>query len=297
MRDERGPWYLLTGLVIGIICGLVYAWRISPVKYVDTSPATLRQDFKDQYRALIGAAYAADNDLARAQARLNLIKDTDSAQAVAIQAQQALASGHSSAEAHALGLLAVALSQKASPSFIPDANPFTEQAPTILTATETEPTTPITATPTLTISTATPFLSPVISSTLPASTTVITIQPALTSTSTNGASFALSGEAKLVCDSILKRPLIMVDAKNSAGQPISGVELIVDWAGGEDHFFTGLKPEHGPGYGDYVMTPDVTYTVHIADGGQPVSGLKTSQCAGSGGSQFLGSWSLVFVQP
>jgi hypothetical protein len=89
----------------------------------------------------------------------------------------------------------------------------------------------------------------------------------------------------------------MVDAKNSAGQPVAGVEIIVNWAGGEDHFFTGLKPEHGLGYGDYVMTPDVTYTVHIADGGQPVPGLKTSQCTGSLGSKFLGSWSLVFVQP
>jgi hypothetical protein len=293
MREERGPWYLLTGLVIGVICGLVYAWRISPVKYVDTSPATLRQDFKDQYRALIAAAYAADNDLARAQARLNLIKDPDSAQAVAIQAQQALAAGHPPAEAHALGLLAVALSQKASPSPIPDANP----SPTLLAPTETDTSAPVTATPSLANPTATPLPSPAVSSTLPASIPVITFQPALTPTSTSGAPFVLSGAAKLVCDSNLKRPLIMVDAKNSAGQPVSGAEIIVNWAGGEDHFFTGLKPEHGPGYGDYVMTPDVTYTVHIADGGQPVPGLKTSQCPGSGGSQFWGSWSLVFVQP
>jgi hypothetical protein len=292
MREERGPWYLLTGLVIGVICGLVYAWRISPVKYVDTSPATLRQDFKDQYRALIAAAFAADNDMARARARLDLIKDPDSAQAVAIQAQQALAAGHPPAEAHALGLLAVALSQKASPSPIPAANP----SPSPLTPTETDTSAPVTATPTQTNPTAPPSTA-VVSSTLPATNPVITPQPAHTPTSTSGAPFVLSGAAKLMCDSSLKRPLIMVEAKNAAGQSVSGVEIIVNWAGGEDHFFTGLKPEHGPGYGDYVMTPDVTYTVHVADGGQPAPGLKTSQCAGSGGSQFLGSWSLVFVQP
>jgi hypothetical protein len=293
MREERGPWYLLTGLVIGVICGLVYAWRISPVKYVDTSPATLRQDFKDQYRALIAAAFAADNDMARAQARLDLIKDPDSAQAVAIQAQQALAAGHPPAEAHALGLLAVALSQKASPSSLPAADP----SPSPLAPTETDTSAPVTVTPTQTNPTTTPLPTGVVSSTLSAANPVITSLPALTPPSTSEAPFVLSGAAKLVCDSSLKRPLIMVEAKNSAGQSVSGVEIFVNWAGGEDHFFTGLKPEHGPGYGDYVMTPDVTYTVHVADGGQPVPGLKTSQCAGSGGSQFWGSWSLVFVQP
>ncbi len=88
----------------------------------------------------------------------------------------------------------------------------------------------------------------------------------------------------------------MVEAKDAAGQPVPGVEILVTWSGGEDHFFTGLKPEHGPGYGDYVMTPDVTYTVHAADGGQPVPGLKATACTGSS-SQLLGSWSLTFVQP
>jgi hypothetical protein len=55
--EERGPWYLLTGMVIGIVLGLVYAWVVQPVRYVNTSPGSLRVEFKDRYRALIASAY------------------------------------------------------------------------------------------------------------------------------------------------------------------------------------------------------------------------------------------------
>jgi hypothetical protein len=292
MREERGPWYLLTGLVIGAIIGLVYAWRISPVNYVDTSPATLRLDFKDQYRALIAAAFAADDDLPRAQARLDLLKDPDSAQAVAVQAQEALAENHPPAEAHALGLLAVALSQNNSYSSTQEASPV----PATPLPTDTNTPVPATASPTPTSPPPTNPPGSVISATLPAAGPTILPLPTPTPSPTSGAPFVLSGEAKLVCDATQKRPLIMVEAKNAADQPVPGVEVIVNWSGGEDHFFTGLKPEKDPGYGDYVMDPDITYTVHVAEGGQPVPDLKASACQGSGGSQFLGSWSLVFVQ-
>ena len=37
MRDEeRGHWYLLTGLILGFVLGLLYAWLVQPVKFVDT---------------------------------------------------------------------------------------------------------------------------------------------------------------------------------------------------------------------------------------------------------------------
>ena len=31
MRDSRGPWYLLTGLAIGAVLGVLYAWGVQPV--------------------------------------------------------------------------------------------------------------------------------------------------------------------------------------------------------------------------------------------------------------------------
>ncbi|RPI29197.1 MAG: AtpZ/AtpI family protein, partial [Chloroflexota bacterium] len=47
MNDDRGPWYLLTGLVIGVALGLFYAWKSAPVEYKDTHPSMLREEYKD----------------------------------------------------------------------------------------------------------------------------------------------------------------------------------------------------------------------------------------------------------
>ncbi len=177
MNENRGPWYLLTGLIIGLVMGLVYSWAVRPVEYVNTSPASLRADFKDQYRALIAAAYAANGDLVRARGRLSLLQDGDTYQALAAQAQQTLADGNSSDEARALGLLAVAIGQGApSPSqdsgqpiastatagttASPVASPTLTVTETIPTASVPEPTlastSPLTPTSTLTISDTSP---------------------------------------------------------------------------------------------------------------------------------------------
>ena len=77
MNDERGPWYLLTGLIIGIAFGLIYAWAISPVQYVDTNPSTLRSDFQTAYINVIAAAYVSTGDQFRTQARLSLLENPD----------------------------------------------------------------------------------------------------------------------------------------------------------------------------------------------------------------------------
>jgi len=111
-EDERGNWYLLTGVVLGIILGILFAWVISPVEYVDTAPESLKDEFKDQYRVLIASAYVANGDLVRAKARLGLLDEADIYLVVAEQAQQMLAEGGSVEEAQALGRLALALGQK-----------------------------------------------------------------------------------------------------------------------------------------------------------------------------------------
>ena len=65
MSEQRGPWYLLTGLVIGVALGLLIAYVIYPVEYTDTAPFSLRTDAKETLRGLIAQAYMADGDLAR----------------------------------------------------------------------------------------------------------------------------------------------------------------------------------------------------------------------------------------
>lgn len=111
-EDERGNWYLLTGVVLGIMLGILFAWVISPVEYVDTAPESLKDEFKDQYRVLIASAYVSNGDLVRAKARLELLDEADIYLVVAEQAQQMLAEGGSVEEAQALGRLALSLGQE-----------------------------------------------------------------------------------------------------------------------------------------------------------------------------------------
>jgi hypothetical protein len=56
-----------------------------------------------------------------------------------------------------------------------------------------------------------------------------------------------------------------VYVRNAQGEGMSGVELIITWAGKDNHFFTGLKPEIDPGYADFQMERGVTYSLALAN--------------------------------
>jgi hypothetical protein len=127
--DRRGSWYLLTGLILGVGLGLVFSWWISPVKYVDAPPSTLRAGYKDEYRALIASAYLYNQDLLRAEGRLAQLKDDDLVQVLARQAQKAMVDTHPKEEIQALNALSLALSGVATPETtghppLPEATPM-----------------------------------------------------------------------------------------------------------------------------------------------------------------------------
>ncbi len=65
-------------IAIGAAGGLFYGWVINPVKYVDTTPDTLRIDYKSDYVLMVAESYGADGDLALAARRLALLGDTPS---------------------------------------------------------------------------------------------------------------------------------------------------------------------------------------------------------------------------
>ena len=294
-REERGPWYLLTGLLIGALIGVLYAWFRQPVEYTDTTPASLRADFKDQYRALIASAYMTNGDLVRARARLALLGDEDLYQTLAEQAQRTLAGGGAMQEARALGILAVALGQP--PPTLPAQVSGTSAVPPA----ESSPSATATLTPTL----GTPLpQAPSLEQTAtarasapgPTSTRTITPLPTRTFTPTPGSLFALKSE-ELVCDTTQNSALIAVQAYDAAGQGVPGVQVVVGWDGGEDHFFTGLKPELGLGYADFSMSPGVVYTLRLAEGGQIIPNLTPTECEAEDGERYWGTWLLVFQQP
>ena len=305
MRDERGPWYLLTGLLIGAVLGLGYAWFYAPVQYVDASPASLSDRHKDHYRSLISASFLATGDLPRARARLGLLDDPDPARSLAVQAQRALAERAPEEEVNALGLLAVALSggELASAAVPPSQNNTAPPIPA-----------PASSTPAPQTATHTSNLESEAESAIPAAaaasstnvstatstqrprTSTPTQLPTRTATPTQGAPFVLKDKSPL-CDIKIREPRIIVNTLDSAGQPVPGVEVIVSWPGAEDRFFTGLKPELGLGYGDFKIDPGTSYSVHLAEGGELVQGLLSNECETRAGERFWGSWALLFTQP
>lgn len=277
MNERRGSLYLLTGLVLGLAIGLVYSLVIQPVQYTDLSPALLSPAEKDQYRALIAVAYLANRDLVRARARLALLKDEDTYGALAAQAQRWLAEGKSAEEARALGLLAADLAQAQA----------TLLAPTVATSA------PFTQPPSSNLPS-----PPVATTTLPSaetpsspSATAASPQP----TATRPSPFVLRKQES-ICDPALGRGLIIVYVWDVEGSELPGVEIVVSWEGGENRFFTGLKPELGLGYADFAMQAGIIYSVRIASGGEPVFNLTAPTCIAANGETFLGVWILEFIQ-
>ena len=92
--QKRSSWYLLTGIILGLILGLAYAWLINPVIYKSGPPAALGEVDKDFYRVTIAQVFWVTGDLERASLRLVLLEDPDPVDALGAQAQRALATGN-----------------------------------------------------------------------------------------------------------------------------------------------------------------------------------------------------------
>ena len=60
-------------LLIGISLGLFYGWIISPVQFVDTTPETLRADYRTDYVLMVAEIYNADGNLSLAAQRLAIL--------------------------------------------------------------------------------------------------------------------------------------------------------------------------------------------------------------------------------
>jgi hypothetical protein len=287
---KRFPWEVIPALAVGMGLGLLYAWVIAPVRYVNTTPHTLRADFKDQYRMLIAVSYASTHDLARAKSRMDLLGDADPVQVLSAQAQRLLASGQPFEVVQQVAMLADDLQSGVA-----------HTPPTAVTMTSTSgiPSTSTTVAPLS--GTETPQSTPVESPTIEIANTLlplntITPRPTHTPTPTAGAPFVLLSNEK-VCNSNLTDGLMQISVVDSRHHQMPGVEIIITWEGGEEHLFTGFKPEIGNGYADYIMQPNVSYTIRIAESGTPVPNLTAPGCDDSSGQPYTGGLHLTFQQP
>lgn len=62
-------------LVLGIVLGLVYAWGIQPVRWVDATPSLLRSDLRLDYLKMAIDSYSVNRDVDLAIARFEAIGD------------------------------------------------------------------------------------------------------------------------------------------------------------------------------------------------------------------------------
>lgn len=264
--EPRSNLYLLTGLVIGLAIGLVYAWVISPVKYTDESPATLSDGTKDQYRSMIALAYAADQDIMRASERLKLVDTGNPQFALAAQAQRLLAEKQSAQEARALTILAANLGQAPA---VPDARTPQGTIPADGAAT-------LAATPIATLNDVSAIQTP----TLPAPTPTATSTPAPSFTPRSTATplhvldapFTLKSKRE-VCDGSIPTGQLQIQVNDSGGKPVPGIKITITWQDGEDTFYTGLVPEVNPGFADYAMSAGIVYRIRAGEVSQPIDGF------------------------
>lgn len=295
MNDRRPPLYLLTGIVIGFLLGLLIAYVILPVRYEDTSPATLSSTQKDVYRSLVGRAYLYEADSRRAFSRLALLQDNDLNSALVAQSQQMLAANEDAESAHGLALLANVFAHPdqvitplvQSTAFISEtATPL----PITITAMASSTTTTqmaVNATATPIQPTATPFAT-------------LTPQPTVTPKPTQGAPYQLVNpdpKDEINCDISKGSSLLMVDVYDAAGNGVAGVQVEISLPnGGSTDFYTGLYPEINNGYADYTMSAGITYSIRVGIGGDIITGLSIPQCTANDGKSFAGNLELTFKQ-
>ena len=211
---------------------------------------------------------------------------------VANQALRAAAENRPQSEVQALAVLAeglgspvevVAPTASPSPSVTPSQTPTSTQTPMP------QPT----STPEAVETQDSPTAEATGASQAPQPSTTPAIQPG--PTSTTAAPYVLRVRDQ-VCDPALPGPLIQIWVLDSDRQPVPGVAVNISWPGGQERFFTGLKPEISPGYADYLMDPQIEYTLRVGDGGQTVSELRSQSCSDTAGS-YPGAVQLEFQQP
>lgn len=258
--SPRGfPWYILTGLILGLSLGALFSFVLNPVRRINTSPSNLAEEYKTNYRLTIAQAFTSNQDPVRASQRLALLNDEDGLTALSRQAQLSLTIGDD-AGAQALANLAAYLGDlQIEPVNTPSLPPP-------------EPGLPV-ETPT------TQQISGSLSTTAP---------PPTQSTP------YLLVDSQTVCE-VDQTALLQVEIRDSAGMPVPGVQISIAWDGGLDTFFTGLKPAIGEGYADFVMTPGITYSLR-ADNSATINNLSAPECMDVNGNPFTGGVLLIFGQ-
>jgi hypothetical protein len=278
MRDERTFWIggFVAGFLVGLALSLSYTWLIDPPPFSDTTPAALNPHDKEIYTVLIAADYNDTGDLDGTRERLTKLEDPDIKNTIVALAERYINEGRDARDIRALARLADALGGTSAAM-----RPFIATPTPTLTLVPTSTPQPPSPTPTRVVrATPTPLVTPT---------------PGRTLTAVAPRTFEIV-QSTALCDPETDG-LLRVYVRDRAGQGIPGIQILVDWPGGEDRFFTGFRPEADPGYADFEMEPGEVYQVELADRqsetAQEVGADLADRCPGLP-PDVQPSWQIVF---
>ena len=268
---------IFLGLLLGLGGALYYTWIFNPVVLVDASPARLSPEYRAEYILLVSQNLAIDNDLERAQERLAALDEVNVTQTVSALLEQFVRERRPASHIAAIANLAqkLGVESQAVALFAPTPSGGLPPSPT----------------PTATSAPTEPALAANKPSPVPSPTLIPTAVPTATPepTATSQPNYRLLNQQQVCEDEAA--PLIEVITFDALLVPLAGVEVLVRWEGGSDHFVTGFKPEQGEGYGDFTMTADTSYTVQLVDGSPEIGDLRVETCDATG---LPGGWRLTF---
>jgi hypothetical protein len=271
----------LVGVVIGLALGLWYTWFVNPVEYDEVAPDMLGEEERHTYLALVAQTYVQDGDLERARRRIEVLgQGRGIAELVAAHADLAFERGEPLQVVQALAVLAEGLggqpqvaAQVFSGTLVPGGQTLSPTpSPTFRPTSTPQPTPTYTSQPT---------------EQEPGEEEEITLTPGPPT------AFELT-DRQVFCDPRFPNGALIVRVFDAEGEGVPGAEVMVEWEGGEDHFFTGLKPDIGAGYADFETEPDGVYTVTLVGCSQPVVSLDVVPCTTDDGQPGNRAYRLTF---
>jgi hypothetical protein len=288
------------GFAVGLALSLTYGWVLDP-RPLPVRPADLRLRDKEFYLRLIAAAFFHDKDEEKAQARLAELELPNLEETLVGVTERYITEERDVRDIIALVMLADALGQTTRPMVAFLATPTPAPTPTPTRAPTPTPRPSQTPTPVTPIPTRTPTPTRTRTPTqTPTRTPAPTRTPTPTNTPTPGpdSPFGLA-QSVVLCDET-SSGLLRIYVRDRLGVGLPGVEIAIDWPGGEDRLFTGFKPDIDPGYADFQMEPDERYQIKLvsvaAAGDIPEITMSGENLCPDLPADVDPSWQMVFQQ-
>lgn len=273
------PLYLLTGVMLGLIAGIILSVIVAPVRLRDSSPDLLTNTDKTIYRLLVAQAYDANPVPQRAIGRIKLLKEDDAAAALK---KQAAAMDVTSANLmrQLTNLYVVIGGMNTPPATLPPGPPGnpTDSVQAKLSPTPTQP--PPTHTPTIT---------PVPTRTSPPQPTSTLVPPPTEVGAPNLNPFILLSSAP-DCTVGKTSGSLRVTVRDANKLLQDNIPVYIAWPTGLDRMVTVN------GSAQYKLESGVNYSVRVGEGGDTVNNLSVPGCSDPSAGGFLGDWVLEFGQ-